>query len=114
MNPRTPRLLALALGALVSAALALLATDALAPAGSEHAEALQRLVGGLGGGPAVDLSRCAFSFDPRVCPDCPLNLDPIPGGKCFCPQHACSILYCRSLVSEASRPAAEPRNGRLP
>jgi hypothetical protein len=58
----------------------------------------QELVGGLGFGPAVNLSRCAFSFDPRVCHRCPADLGPIPGGGCFCPYHACSILYYPGLA----------------
>jgi hypothetical protein len=58
-----------------------------------RAREFQRLVGGLGGGPAVDLSRCAFSFDPRLCPHCPQDDGPIPAGAAFCPHHACSILY---------------------
>jgi hypothetical protein len=52
----------------------------------------QRLVGGLGFGPAADLSGCAFSFDPRLCPDCPQNYGPVAGGVYFCPHHGCSIL----------------------
>jgi hypothetical protein len=51
----------------------------------------QRLVGGLGFGPALDLERCAFSFDPRLCPACPNDCGPIPCGMCFCPYHACSL-----------------------
>jgi len=52
----------------------------------------QRLVGGLGFGPALDLSRCANAFDPRLCPRCPAHFGPVPGGGCFCPEHACSVL----------------------
>ncbi len=65
---------------------------------STRAEEFQRLVGGLGGGPAVDLSRCAFSFDPRLCSSCPDDWGPIPGGVYFCPQHACSILFYPRLA----------------
>jgi hypothetical protein len=60
---------------------------------ADRAEVFQGLVGGLGFGPAVDLSRCAFSFDPRLCSSCPQDGGPIPGGAYFCPQHACSILF---------------------
>jgi hypothetical protein len=60
----------------------------------------QDLVGGLGFGPAADLSRCAFSFDPRLCDRCPEDVEPIPGGVYFCPQHGCSILYYPPLVSQ--------------
>jgi len=96
---KTPFLVGALMAALAGAASLVLAADCLAPASEEGpAEELQRLLGGLGCGPAVDLSRCAFSFDPRLCEDCPLNHGPIPGAIYFCPQHACSILYCRPLV----------------
>jgi hypothetical protein len=62
-----------------------------------RAREYQHLVGGLGFGPALDLSRCACSFDPRLCHHCPADLGPIPGGGCFCPQHACSIFYYPAL-----------------
>jgi hypothetical protein len=91
-------------------AVVLLAADNGTRRRLDHAEALQRLVGGLGCGPAVDLSRCAFSFDPRLCPDCPLNRGPVPGGVYFCPQHACSILVCPPLTPRET----EGGNGRLP
>ncbi|HEV3256336.1 MAG TPA: hypothetical protein VG013_05595 [Gemmataceae bacterium] len=63
--------------------------------GQERARAkeYQELVGGLGFGPVLDLSVCANSFDPRVCPRCGADLGPVPGGGSFCPQHACSVLY---------------------
>ena len=57
-----------------------------------EAEDFQRLVGGLGFGPALDLARCPNSFDPRLCPHCPADSGPVPGGGRFCPQHACSVL----------------------
>jgi hypothetical protein len=99
-SSKAPLLLNSLIAALAVAAGLVLATDSMAPASEEApAEELQRLVGGLGCGPAVDLSRCAFSFDPRLCEDCPLNHGPIPGGIYFCPQHACSILYCQPLAS---------------
>jgi hypothetical protein len=99
MRYDSPRLIAVVLAMFFIAACALMTADSLAPAaGDGQAEELQKLVGGLGCGPAVDLSRCAFSFDPRLCPDCPLNQAPVPGAIYFCSQHGCSILYCRPLV----------------
>jgi hypothetical protein len=74
------------------------------------AEEFQCLVGGLGLGPAVDLSRCGFSFDPRLCPDCPLNHEPVPGGIYFCPQHACSILYYPPLAGGQPEEAGDGRS----
>jgi hypothetical protein len=77
---------------LVIAAVWLVAADCTAPARPARDE-FQHLVGGLGLGPAVDLSRCGFSFDARLCPECPAQHGPLPGGVYYCPQHACSILY---------------------
>lgn len=87
--------LILALGV---AAGGVMVVDSLGPNHSrEKTEEFQRLVGGLGFGPAVDLSQCAFNFDPRLGPDCPHNQGPLPGGAWFCPHHGCSILYYPSL-----------------
>jgi hypothetical protein len=88
---RSRFLLATLIVLLAGAAGLLVAMDTLKQ--DRRSEEFQHLVGGLGMGPAVDLSRCGFSFDPRLCPDCPLNHSPVPGGVYFCPQHACSILY---------------------
>jgi hypothetical protein len=65
----------------------------------ERAREFQHLVGGLGFGPAVDLASCPNSFDPRLCDRCPQEFGPIPGGGCFCPEHACSIFSYRGLDS---------------
>jgi hypothetical protein len=109
MSSRRRTLVAGLIAALTGAAALLVATDsASAVRRRRPAEEFQVLVGGLGMGPAVDLSRCGFSFDPRLCPDCPLNHDPVPGSICYCPQHACSILYCPPL-----RPApGGPQEGK--
>jgi hypothetical protein len=97
-SERSRFLVAVTIALLAVAAGLLVATDGLASAEREQrSEEFQRLVGGLGLGPAIDLSRCGFSFDARLCPDCPLNHEPVPGGVYFCPQHACSILYCPRL-----------------
>jgi hypothetical protein len=63
------------------------------PARAARAAEFHRLVGGLGFGPAANLSRCAFGFDPRLCPSCPQQDGPVPAGAVFCPEHGCSILY---------------------
>lgn len=55
-------------------------------------DAFQRLVGGMGFGPAVDLSGCAFSFDPRLDGSCSHETGPLPGGAWFCPGHSVSIM----------------------
>jgi hypothetical protein len=61
--------------------------------GTARAEQFQRLMGGVGFGPAVDLSVCAFGFDPRLDGDCALETGPVPGGACFCPRHAGSVFF---------------------
>ena len=71
-----------------------------------HRADFQQLVGGLGFGPAVDLSSCAFGFDPRLDCSCSQDSGPIPGGSCFCPRHASSILFYPPLED---RPKAEIR-----
>jgi hypothetical protein len=63
-------------------------------ASRQHAlrsEQFQRLVGGLGFGPALDLSGCAFGFDPRLDGSCSEDSGPLPGGACFCPRHAGAV-----------------------
>jgi len=47
----------------------------------------QSLVGGLGFGSTVDLSQCAFSFDPRLRATCSHIEGPIPGGFFLCSKH---------------------------
>ena len=52
----------------------------------------QRLVGGLGMGPAIDLGDCMPDFDPRLGAPCSRNLDPIPGAAGFCPHRGGAAL----------------------
>ncbi len=83
-------------GAGVLVALLLLtagAAAALSAGGRDggRAEEFQGLVGGLGFGPAVDLSGCAFGFDPRLDGGCALDRGSVPGAACFCPRHAGSL-----------------------
>jgi hypothetical protein len=89
---RAAALLFAGLLALTAAAGAALTVGARPPAREEQrAEEFQRLVGGLGFGPALDLERCAFAFDPRLDPGCSEDVGPVPGGGFFCPHHACSV-----------------------
>jgi hypothetical protein len=87
---RPPLLILAAVLALTCAAAALVLHDSPDRPDAEAAD-FQRLVGGLGFGPALDLSRCPNAFDPRLCPHCPADFGPVPGGGCFCPQHAGSL-----------------------
>ena len=85
----------LALGVLVLAAGAAIAvaTGATRPE-REAAESreFQRLVRGLGLGPATDLSRDESAFDPRVGAICPERFHPIPAGDAFCPDRTAGML----------------------
>jgi hypothetical protein len=82
---------------LTVAAVGLLAKELGRGRAENIAREYQQVLGGLGFGPALDLSRCANSFDPRVCPRCTDDLGPVAGGGYFCPQHASSILYYPAL-----------------
>ncbi len=95
MGPgRTSRGLAL----LLLAACAIVATDTLAESKPQSAE-FQRLVGGLGCGPSVELETCAHDVDPRL-GACAWDVGPLPGGGCYCPRHGMSIFYVRSDLDE--------------
>lgn len=52
----------------------------------------QQLVGGIGMGPAIDLSACAFAFDARLACTCRSMQEPLPGGQEFCPHHTAAVL----------------------
>ena len=69
----------------VAAALALAVLNKPDP--PDRATEFHRLVGGLGFGPGIDLSRCEAAFDPRICPHCSWDTGPIPGGREFCFHH---------------------------
>jgi hypothetical protein len=78
--------------ALVGGSTAVLITEAGIQSRQEaSAQTFQQLVGGVGFGPAIDLSGCAFSFDPRLDGSCAEDCGSIPGGSCFCPRHAASL-----------------------
>src|SRR5437899_3005941 len=86
---------------LAAAACAALAAEGRAgPRRQARAEEFQRLVGGLGFGPALDLSGCAFGLDPRLDGSCSEERGPVPGGACFCPRHAGSVFYYPPLRGE--------------
>ncbi len=101
--------LLLALLLLTCAAAAVLAGEELAqcrrPA---RAEQFQRLVGGLGFGPALDLSGCAFGFDARLDGRCAEDGGPVPGGSCFCPRHAGSLFEYAPLPDQGNGDATPP------
>jgi hypothetical protein len=71
---------------LAAAAAAILAAGTNPPQDQRGAE-FQRLVGGLGLGPAPEPSRCESAFDPRLGPVCTYDVGPVPAGMTFCPHH---------------------------
>jgi hypothetical protein len=98
MRPSAPLAVLACILALAVGAMVILALESRNP-GAVRAGEFQQLVGGLGFGPAVDLSHCPNSFDPRLCHRCPEDLGPVPGGGCFCPQHASSLFDYPELDS---------------
>jgi hypothetical protein len=62
-----------------------------------QSQEFHHLVGGLGTGPAVDLSSCPFSFDARLANGCRSDQGPIPGGVSYCREHGCSLFSCAQL-----------------
>lgn len=110
MASKAPAILLSAILMLAGGAVAVIVADGLS--GSERAEKreeFQRLVGGLGFGPETDLSRCAFCFDPRLCPACPKDLGPIPVGTWMCRHHGCSIFFFSPLTGKAGAEDGESR-----
>ncbi len=73
-----------------------------------HAEEFHRLTGGVGFGPALDLSGCAFGFDPRLDGTCAEDFGPVPGGACFCPRHAGSVFFYPPLPEAEGADASPP------
>jgi hypothetical protein len=86
---RLPTSRALAAAALLAAGAVVVcvATAPRAAGGSPAGDDLQRLVGGLGTGPALTLSPCAAGFDPRVGTSCDARHDLLPGAGALCPRH---------------------------
>ena len=85
MTSRAPALFgaATALFVLAAAAVVTCAGRGDAARAARGAE-FQRLVGGLGLGPSIDLAQCGRSFDARIAGDCAERLDAAPGGVLPC------------------------------
>jgi hypothetical protein len=75
----------------MSAGLILAAEYRRAPDSVETGAQFRDFIGGPGGGTAMDLSRCAYGFDPRIESDCSQDLGPVPAAKPFCICHGCSL-----------------------
>ena len=67
---------------------------------TSESDDFQQLTGGLGFGPALDLSGCPFCFDPRASSACRVDQGPLIGGGCFCPYHSQAILHYQRLILE--------------
>lgn len=102
-----PRVVVAATALLAAAAAAVVARDVAGPAPSRH-EAFQRLVGGLGGGPAIALSPCERAFDPRLDAGCRFDVSPVPCGSPFCAHGAGGLPYARDGASPRIRAAEAP------
>jgi hypothetical protein len=85
----------------MGAAAAALAVDPwLAHCRLAHQDSFQRLVGGLGMGPATRLSPDVTAFDPRLGAIVNADMAPVPGGGWMGGSAACSILpYRQSFVA---------------
>ena len=60
---------------------------------SARAKSFQCLVGGLGFGPALDLSDGASDLDPRLEGSCSMDYGPIAGGACFSSRRVGSVFF---------------------
>ncbi len=98
---RAPAVFLALLLTLTAAAGAVLAFGARPPAGVQRRAAeFQRLTGGLGFGPALDLAKSEFSFDPRLSPACSYDVGPVPGAVFLCPYHASAVVDYAPLSAE--------------
>ena len=88
MSVLGPRgLLALSLVLSAGAAAAVASSASRPTEEARRGEDFQRLVHGLGFGPAVGLSRCERDFDPRIGDACSARHEPVPAGDAFCGHH---------------------------
>ena len=113
MNTRAPSLL-LAFAAAVSSGALLLLTHFPERGSQSEAAEFQRLIGGLGFGPALDISRCDISFDPRLGSMCPESVWPIPGSSFLCPHHASSIFSYGYVEPGGSGNTKAERDAEIP
>jgi hypothetical protein len=85
VSGRGPVVVVTVVVALVVSAVAVVGVGARRePAAAARSEAFQALVGGLGGGPAITLARCARAFDPRLDDGCAFRTHPVPAAADYC------------------------------
>lgn len=53
----------------------------------------QKVVHGVGIGATTKPTWCYINFDPRIDSRCPCIEWPVPGGYCYCPDHAGTVSY---------------------
>jgi hypothetical protein len=81
----------------VATALVLIQEASSQPQRTERSEAFQRLVGGLGFGPSLDLTRGEFGFDPRLADHDADDEGPLPGGNRYSGVQGRSIFHYKPL-----------------
>jgi hypothetical protein len=93
MRIESVHLLAVLLALIAATALVLTQEASYQTQRTERSEEFQRLVGGLGCGPSLDLSHGGFSFDPRLADQPTYDEGPLPGGARFSGEQGRSIFY---------------------
>lgn len=115
MNATIPRLVLTSLIGMFFAASAVMLTETHRDSVSAgRSREFQQMLGGLGFGPAIDLSRCTLAFDPRLGPICDSQLSPIPGGQFACPHHTCSVFDFSSAAESLLPPAEASPDATVP
>jgi hypothetical protein len=109
MRPKAPFLFGIVVTLATAAGLVLALDNGRHPREEMRAKAFQTLVGGLGFGPAADLSDCPFAYDPRLGPRCKQDAGPIMGGAFCCPHQAGSVFDYSPLEedTESRNPTPE-------
>lgn len=98
MISKGPRLLLVGITLLAIASATAVALDSLLSAERPHAEEFQRMLGGFGLGPAIDLGGCPLCFDARATWSCKEDAGAVPGARFFCRHHACSVFRYSPIV----------------
>jgi hypothetical protein len=97
-------LLAGLLALIIAAALVLTLEGSYQHQHTERSEEFQRLIGGLGFGPSLDLSHGEFRFDPRLADHPTHDAGPLPGAARFDPERGRSIFYYPPMKRQTRMP----------
>jgi hypothetical protein len=108
MHPAGPRIVMLGALMLLGAAVSFLVEESWQSAPARPAAEFQRILGGLGLGPEREMSRCGFSFDPRVCNNCHHAFSSFPGCAWLCPYHAGAAVYLAPRQAAKLLPEMSP------